>query len=371
MRTFGVEEELLLVDAVSLAPLAAAQRLVALEQEKSQTGHELTLEFKQEQIEVVSPPQTTLLGQLEAIRLGRKLADTAAARVGGRVVALSTVPGQVDTHVLPEPRYRNIHRRFGITAVEQLTCGFHVHVLVHSREEGVAVLDRIRAWLPVFLALSANSPFWQGVDTGFASYRYQAWSRWPMTGPTDFFGSAEVHDHHQQMLLATNVPLDAGMIYFDARLCEHHPTLEVRVADVCLDSTHAAVLATMIRALVETAARAWAAGTPVVATPTSALQAWSWQASCHGVDSDLVNPATGTPAPAADVVAALLEVIRPVLLEYGEEAMVREAVAELLNGGAGSERQRATYAERQQLNDVVSMALGITHRDGAVKYAEG
>ncbi|MGD7003810.1 glutamate--cysteine ligase [Corynebacterium halotolerans] len=370
-RTFGVEEELLLVDAVTLAPLPAAERLVALQQEDSDTDHEITLEFKQEQIEVVSPPQTTLLGQLECIRAGRKLADAAASRVGGRVVALSTVPGEVDTHLIPKPRFHNIHRRFGITAVEQLTCGFHVHVLIKSQEEGVAALDRIRDWLPVLLALSANSPFWQGVDTGFSSYRYQVWNRWPLTGPTDFFGSAAAHDHHQRMLLATKVPLDKGMIYFDARLCEHQPTLEIRVADVCLDSTHAAVLATIARALVETAIRHWEAGVPVVPTPTSALQAWSWQASSRGVDNELVNPMTGAPAPAVEVVAGLMEVIRPVLVEYGEETMVAEVVSEMLSEGPGARWQREVFASRREVRDVVEFALGVTHRDGAAKYAEG
>ncbi len=78
---------------------------------------------------------------------------------------------------------------FGLTAREQLTCGFHVHVCVGSDQERAAVLDRIRIWLPVLAALSANSPFWNGEDTGYGSYRTQAWGRWPTLGPAELFGS--------------------------------------------------------------------------------------------------------------------------------------------------------------------------------------
>ena len=117
------------------------------------------------------------------------------------------------------------------------------------------MLDRIRTWLPMILALSANSSFWHGTDTDYASYRYQAWNRWSTAGPTDIFGSVASYDRHRTALLGTHVPLDAGMLYYDARLCGHHPTLEVRIADVCLDPEHAAVLAALARALVETAAR--------------------------------------------------------------------------------------------------------------------
>ncbi|MHC5560660.1 glutamate--cysteine ligase [Kocuria sp. U4B] len=363
MRTFGVEEELLLVDATTLQPLPAGEWAVTL-QDASASGHEVTAELQQEQLEVASPPQTTLAGQLEAIRTGRALAEAAAAKVGGRVAALPTAPGPVTPHLVPAPRYRRIAEHFGLTAAEQLTNGFHIHVGITSREEGVAVLDRIRVWLPVLLALSANSPFWHGIDTGFASYRYQAWNRWPTAGPTDVFGSPAGYDRHRAVLLGTGVPLDAGMLYFDARLCEHHPTLEVRVADVCLDAGHAAVIATLVRALVETAARQWREDAPAV--PASVLRTWSWQASHTGVEERLIDPATGTPAPAGDVIARLLDTVRPVLTEYEEEEQVEAVIADILRHGTGARHQRQAYAARHDVRDVVTAALEATHRTPTV-----
>jgi glutamate---cysteine ligase / carboxylate-amine ligase len=361
MRTFGVEEELLLVDATTLEPLPVGEWAVDLQEGSPPTGHRVSMELQQEQIEVASPPQTTLAGQLEALRAGRSLAQAAAARAGGQVAALPTAPGPILPHLAPDARYRRIAEQFGLTAAEQLSNGFHVHVSIDSRDEGVAVLDRIRVWLPTLLALSANSPFWQGIDTGYASYRYQVWARWPIAGPTEFFGSTETYDRHRAALLGTHVPLDAKMLYFDARLCEHQPTVEVRITDVCLDPLHAAVIATMVRALVETAARAWTAATPALPVPASVLRAWSWQASRNGTEDLLIDPATGTPAPAGDVITSLLDTLGPVLAEYGEEPLVDLVVADILRTGTGAQHQREAYTARHDLGDVMAAALRATH----------
>lgn len=362
MRTFGVEEELLLVDAATLEPLPAGEWAVSLRDRATGTGHRLTTELQREQIEVDCPPRTTLAGQLAAIRTGRALAAQVAAGVGARVAALPTAPGPVTPHLASAPRAQWVQEHFGLTAREQLTCGFHVHVAVGSREEGVAVLDRIRVWLPVLLGLSANSPFWQGTDTGFASYRYQAWGRWPTAGPIDVFGSADAYDRHRRDLLASGVPLDDGMLYFDARLCEHHPTVEVRVADVCLDAGHAAVIAALTRALVETAARAWRAGAAAPPPRASVLRAWMWRASHTGVGGELVSPETGALVPAADVVAQFLGAVGPVLSEYGEERTVSAVVDDILRHGSGARAQREAFRRHGDVADVVAMAVEATHR---------
>lgn len=371
MRTFGVEEELLLVDTGTGQPLPAGDWAATLQEDTTPTGHQVTEELQEEQLEVASPPQTTLAGQLAAIRAGRELAEEAAARVGGRVVALPTALGPVSPHLVQGLRYRRIATKFGLTAAEQLTNGFHIHVGVASRAEGVAVLDRIRVWLPTLLALSANSPFWHGEDSGFASYRYQAWSRWPTAGPTDVFGSPDEYDRYRQAQLDTQIPVDASMLYFDARLSEHHPTVEIRVADVCLDANHAAVIATLARALVETVARAWADGAPALPVPASLLRSWTWQASRSGIAGELIDPATGAPAPAGDVMIRLLHVVGPVLAEYGEQTAVDAGVAQILRDGTGSQYQREVYAERHSLGDVMTAALAATHRAAPGTSATG
>lgn len=359
MRTFGVEEELLLVNAESLEPLPRGALVVAAQGNTVPSGHSLTTEFKQEQVEVNSPPQHTLAGQLEAIRTGRTLAEEAAALAGGTVAALPVDPGNHITHIVPGQRNQQITERFGATAFAQLTNGFHIHVAINSLEEAVIALDRIRIWLPVLLALSSNSPFAKGFDSGFASYRYQKWTRWPNSGPTEIYGSAAAYETYRKALFNSGVPVDAGMLYFDARASDHQPTLEVRVADVCLKAEHAAVIAAITRALVETAIRNQdQAPLPV---PVTVLRAWTWHASRYGVESELIQPHTGTPAPAADVVAQLLDGLRPVLTEYNELGTVETVVADILQSGSGARIQRAAYAEHHDFYDVMRAALDATH----------
>ena len=125
-------------------------------------------------------------------------------------MASGTAPVPADPHRVPDPRYDQMAGRFGIVTHQQLTCGAHVHVSVESLDEAVGVLDRIRVWLPCLLALSANSPYWQGMDTGYESYRSQAIGRWPVTGPSEPFGSAAAYRALVDRLIATGVLLDRG-----------------------------------------------------------------------------------------------------------------------------------------------------------------
>jgi carboxylate-amine ligase len=111
----------------------------------------------------------------------------AAREAGAGVAALATAPVGSTGLISPTPRYQQMAERFGPTAEEVLTCGCHVHVGVESDEEGIAAIDRIRVWLPVILAISANSPFHNGRDTGYASKWSQLWMRWPSAGPTGTF----------------------------------------------------------------------------------------------------------------------------------------------------------------------------------------
>ncbi|WP_461170850.1 glutamate--cysteine ligase [Arthrobacter sp. Z1-15] len=362
-RTFGIEEEFLLVDPATGEPRPVAE--LALQQGKkrggSTFGPALTLEVQQEQLEVVGPVCATLPEMEAAIREGRGIADEAARSVGARAVALATSPTAATPSLVPRQRYQDIADRFGLTSKEQLTCGFHVHVGVISGKEGVAILDRIRVWLPVLLALSANSPFWQGRDSGYASFRYQAWNRWPTAGPCERFGSEKAYRRYIRSLLATGVLVDEGMVYFDARLSRNHPTVEVRIADVCMDPGHAAVLAALVRALVEQAALDWRAGLRAPRQSAAQLRLAAWQASVSGAEGMLLHPLLNTPCPAGEAVQALLAHVSPVLASTGDEDRVTRDVARILTSGTGSRRQRETMASSRTLAAVVADAVEATH----------
>ncbi|OAE03303.1 glutamate--cysteine ligase [Arthrobacter sp. OY3WO11] len=395
MRTFGVEEELLIVDPATGEPLALADALLsghrmaaddapdarALETEDKTVYDDdemgLSAELKLEQIETQTRPCLEYGVLLDQIRAGRTLADRAAQKNGARVAALATSPLASTSHTTPDPRYARMLERFGLTAQEQLTCGFHVHTYIESPEEGVAVLDRIRDKLAVLTALSANSPFWNGMPTGFESYRTQAWNRWPTSGPAGIYGTYPAYRRVVTRLLDSGVMLDEGMLYFDARLSRNHPTVEVRVADVCLRAEDAALIALLVRALVESASREWRDGVDPAPVPTVLLRMAAWQASSSGLSGELLDFGTFRPARAADVVRSLVDYLAPVLDEQGELAIVRQGVEDIIARGTGAAEQRRVRdkamagapPEDLGLGAVVNHAVNITMR-GATDLSE-
>jgi glutamate---cysteine ligase / carboxylate-amine ligase len=373
-RSVGVEEELLLVEPETGQPRAVAGMVLqearrAAEAKRRAGGDDadsLELEFQQQQLETNSKPCHSLEDLHRELRRCRAVAATAAAKAGAQVAALATSPVIVQPELVSSSRYQRMSEAFGLTAHEQLTCGCHVHVDITSDDEGVAVLDRIGPWLATLLALSANSPFWQGQDSSYASFRYQAWGRWPSSGPTEQFGSAQRYHETLQQMERTRTLLDTGMVYFDARLSEHYPTIEIRIADVCLQADDAVLLAALARALVETEARAARDGKPARPTRTELLRLAAWRASRSGLDDDLLDPMTGLPEEATTVIGLLLAHCRDALADAGDTDVVRELLAALLARGNGATFQRAAYRQSGRLADVVNSAVAATSLDGWV-----
>ena len=377
VRTVGVEEELLVVDPAGRpVPLGPRALESAAHRGEGETAEEhdredgpddeasaahLMPELKAQQIELGTRVCASLAEIDAELRFWRGRAQAAAATVGGRVAALATSPVAVEPIPTEGDRYARMLDVFGLTAQEMLTCGCHVHVSVEDDDEGVAVLNRIRVWLPVLTALTANSPFWQGVDTGYASYRSRAWQRWPSAGPTEVF--ADTADYHRMIgaVLATDTVLDDGMVYFDARLSEKWPTVEVRTADVVLRVEDAVTLAGVVRGLVETAAREARAGTAPPPVPAQVLRLAGWRAGRSGLAGDLVHPCTGRPAPAAAVVGALLAHVRPALADAGDDQRVSDGLATILRRGTGADLQRRVHRETGgDLAAVVRTAVNVT-----------
>lgn len=360
VRRVGVEEELLLVDPDSGRAVALSAAVLGKAADGGPAAEQaLTSELMRQQVETNTRPCASLheLG-FEVRRWRRAVSDAAQGR-GVRVAALATSPLAVDPSITRSPRYQRMVDEFGLAAEEQLTCGCHVHVQIESESEGVAVLDRIRGWLPCLLALSANSPFWQGRDSGYASFRSQVWGRWPSAGPAELFGSAETYQATTRAMIESETLLDEGMVYFDARLSREHPTVEVRVADVCLLADDAVLLAALVRALVDTAARSWRAGVPPVPVRTELLRLAAWRAARSGLHDALVDP-TGRPAPADQVIRKLVDHVRPVLDDHGELEIVEDLLTAVLTRGNGATTQRQIHRTSGRLRDVVAHAVDCT-----------
>ncbi len=341
MRSVGVEEELLLVDSRTGEPQAlSAAVLASVSRQGGKEAEVFEAELHRQQLEFGTRPQTGMGDLAEEIVRWRAEAARHAEGLGAAVVALATSPLPVSPAIGSGERYRWLEEQFGLTTQEQLTCGCHVHVSVDSDEEGVAVLDRIRPWLSVLLALSANSPFWQGKDSKYSSYRSRVWGRWPSAGPVEIFGSADRYHEQVDAMVGTGALRDQGMIYFDARLSHRYPTVEIRVADVCLDPSTTVLMATLARALVETAARQWQAGEPPTRHGVGLLRLAAWRAGRSGLEEELIHPVTMRPAPAEAVVRALFEHVRDALEDSGDVLPVQEGLTALLKGGNGARVQR-------------------------------
>jgi glutamate---cysteine ligase / carboxylate-amine ligase len=341
--TLGVEEELHVVDLGSgdLVPRAPAVLAAA----RSALGDDVGCELNLCQVETRSPVCEGLDEVETAIRSSRQVLAEAAAERGLGVVALGTHPfgrwqdQRVDR---TRPRYRALEEVYQELARQQIICGCHVHVGVPDRDALVQALTAMRGWLPVLLALSANSPFWQGHDTGYASFRQQIWRRWPTAGlPPPVYSAAEYIRVVEDLVASGAVP-DESYLYWDARPSSRYPTLEVRVLDTCLDPDDAVAIAGLIRALVWTCVhdRERVAGLPVLQR-TEVIESGMWSASRYGLSGRLWSPISGEGAAAA-VVDELLLRCGPGLQAHGDEDRVTGGVLQILRRGTGAAFQRAT-----------------------------
>lgn len=354
MRTVGVEEELLLVDPETGEPRALSAAVLARAAADDAGQGVFEKELYGQMLEFATHPQTEMAELGAEIVRCRTEAARHAGEIGCAVAALATSPLPVSPSLVMNRRYRWMAEQYGIATREQLVCGMHVHVAVESDEEAVAVVDRIRPWLPVLVAVSANSPFWQGRDTRYDSYRSRVWGRWPSAGPTELFGSAERYHRRVADMVASGVILDEAMVYFDARLSQRYPTVEIRVPDVCLHADTARFVATLARALVETAAREWRAGRAPVDHSVSLLRLAAWQAARAGLARELLHPVTMRRLPAESVLRALLDHVAGALADTGDLGRAREAMEVLLRHGNGARVQRELWERTGNLREVVT-----------------
>jgi carboxylate-amine ligase len=229
--------------------------------------------------------------------------------------------------------------RFGALA-EKVICGAHVHVGVPDRDEAAAVSNHLRPWLPVLLALTANSPIIAGRDTGYASWRHILWSRWPSAGPPPYFRSAQHYDSVVARMLENKSILDTAMIYWDIRLSAHLPTIEVRIADVPATAAETVLLATLIRGLVAAALTDIRRGVPAPILDQQVLRAAYWRAARDGMTGHGIDAHSTRLVPASGLLERLLTHVRPELEQHDDYDTARAAVTQILATGNGAARQR-------------------------------
>ncbi|MEV4482070.1 carboxylate-amine ligase [Micromonospora coxensis] len=357
---FGVEEEFLVVDPVSrcVTPAAAVVVEGASRRLGARVGGEITsLHVETRTMPVGSGEE--LLGQLVS---AREVVDECAREHGVRVVASGTsvMPGAAAPPVTRGPRQDRGTRTFRGLHDELAICALHVHVEIPDRERALLVGNHLRAHLPLLVALTANSPFWEGRDSGYASWRTVVWGRWPVAGPPPRFTSLAHYEQVVRMLTAAGATVDAGTLFWDIRPSVAHPTLEVRVSDVPVTAQESALVAMVVRALAVVASEAVDRGDPGPDIAGELLRAAYWRAARDGLEGELLDVGSGGLRPAREMVAELVASVGPVLADLGDAALVQRCLGELLAAGSGAERQREAVRRRGRLTDAVDFLVAGT-----------
>lgn len=234
---------------------------------------------------------------------------------------------------------------------------------IDDPDDAIEVMNRVRPWLPVVLALSVNSPFWLGEDTGYHSYRNRLWQRWPTAGIPGFFANRAEFDSLKEALLATRSIDDPARIYWDIRPSNKFNTIEFRIADACSNLDDALLVAALVRAMSETCYREMKAGSPGTKVRDELIKSAIWRAARYGVTDSLIDPRAERLVPAYELVSSLLEVLRPVLEDRDEWHEVQGLVAQVHERGTGASRQLAQFKRSGRMEDVVDMILDETAPD--------
>ncbi|GAA3215051.1 carboxylate-amine ligase [Nonomuraea helvata] len=354
----GIEEEYLVVDPRTRHVAPRAAEVLAAATDVLDVVYEIT----RFQVEARTPPSADLceLGsQLRTVRKG----VAAAARSCGLAVVASGIPvlGNVMSPPLTDDvRYLQGRVIYRALQDEICICALHVHVDVPDQEQAVYVGNHLRPWLPTLIALAANSPFFAGRDTGYASWRVISWGRWPVSGAPPYFPSFGDYELALRALTESGALLDPKTVYWDARPSPRLPTVEIRVADVPLDVSDSLTLIGLVRALVVTALAAVGRGDRGLPVPSEVLRAAYWRAARDGLTGDSMDVRHGTLVPAPVLARRLLEHVRPALAEAGDLAFVEDGLDRLLAKGSGAMRQRRVHARGNDLADVVDDLIEAT-----------
>ncbi|MDT5279578.1 MAG: glutamate---cysteine ligase / carboxylate-amine ligase [Mycobacterium sp.] len=357
--TYGVEEEFLLADPTTGEPVAVNKAVAG---HAAESGVKLQLELTSCQIETTSDVVSSSEELREQLTRLRRTAAEGAEASGAQLLAVALPPAVPHEFPITDtPRYREIAEKFGMLAHEQGICGCHVHVAVPSREVAVRVSNRLRPWLPLFLALSANSAIYRNTDTGYASFRSILWARLPNAGPPPQFDSIDEYDAAVEMLHEAGVVLDDGMVYWDVRPSAKFPTVEVRAADVPATVAETVLLATLIRASVMTALDDERRGEPTPPLTLHALKAAYWRSARDGLDGQAIDLLEShAPVPARKVLERMVDHVRPALEAVGDYDMVKDELARIEYEGNGAMRQRRAWHRRHDVKDVIAELAAAT-----------
>jgi len=355
--TFGIEEEYFLASSGS-RNLATRVPRKLLADARAKVGDSVTAELLQSQIEIASPilhDCTEALETMTALRRG--LAEVVGSK-GLRLIASSTHPlgAWREQMVTEKPRYDELMSDFRIIGQRNLVCGMHVHVGIPPEVDRVALMNRAMPWLPMFLALSTSSPFWNRKITGLLSYRQAVYDEWPRSGIPDFFADQQDYDAFIALLQKAGAIRDASYVWWAIRPALRYPTLELRIADVCTRVADGVALAALFRCLIAALIRHPEAGSQRTTHTRRIIDENRWRAKRDGTAAKFVDAASGAAVPLAEWLQQLLAFVAEDADRLGCTASLQQLV-QIVDGGTSAHAQLRIYNERRANGTSNQLAL--------------
>jgi carboxylate-amine ligase len=375
MYTVGMEEEYFVFDATTRR---AARRMNPkfLKSVGAALGNRVMTEMLQSQIEVATPPSESMAeARAHLSRYRQTLAETAAAHKLG-VAAMGTFPLAFwpKQTVTPKSRYGTILDDLQMIGYRNMLCGMHVHVAVPDPGTRIDLIMRLTPFLPLLLALSTSSPFWQGHLTGLYGYRLAAYDELPRTGLPELFRAKEDFDAYVAALTWAKIIPDASYIWWALRPSLSFPTVELRVADSCTRFDDALAIAALFRCLVRALDRDRGLNSGFDRVGRAITQENKWNAQRYGIAATFVDPFSRSPLSAAQWLEQVLDFIAEDMAAFGCDSDIAR-LSVILAEGTSADRQidiytRARAAGRRRLTaikEVVDWAGAETQSLGQTK----
>ncbi len=369
MFTLGIEEEFQLVDPESRDLRSHINELLADGRELLQD--QVKPELHQSIIEVGTAICRDIdEARREVVRLRSDLAAL-ARRNGLTIAAAGTHPFAhwQDQKITVHPRYEAIIEDMQQVARANLIFGLHVHVGIADRETAIHIMNAARYFLPHIYALSTNSPFWQGRNTGFKSYRSKIFDRFPRTGIPDYFESRGQFDSYLATLIKTGCIDNGKKIWWDIRPHPFFDTLEYRICDVPMRVDETLALAALIQAVTVKVYKLIRQNLGFRLYRRLLINENKWRAARYGISGKLIDFGKQAEVDAVALIHELLEFVDDVVDELGSRREI-EFIEEILRLGTGADRQLAVWKETGDLKQVVDHIVEETHM-GLVPEAAG
>jgi carboxylate-amine ligase len=355
--TIGIEEEYQTVDPAT-GDLRSHIQTEILEKGKRLLSEQVKPEMHQSVVEVGTAVCRDIKEAKRELRhLRRQMIEL--ARQNGLALAAAGTHPTADwrtQEVYPDQRYYSILEDMQMVARANLIFGLHVHIGVEDRETAIHLMNVGRYFLPHILALSTNSPFWMGMNTGLMSYRCKVFDKFPRTNIPEFFASWGEYENFVKLLVKTGCIDNAKRIWWDMRPHPHFDTLEVRICDIPMRVEETIAIAALIQATFAKLYQLFSSNQTFRPYRRALIMENKWRAARYGLNGKLIDFGKQEEIPVRDLIVEYMAFVDDVVDELGSRQEI-EYIYEILRRGSGADRQLLVYQDTQDFKKVMAYII--------------